>query len=244
MSDPQVPQANKFMAYFSELRKNLIHVVIFFTIVFICLAPFSKDIYVLLSEPLQNKLPENAHMIATDITATFVAPIKLVFFVTLILLIPFIFYKIYSYLKSALYIDEKKVFFIFLPASVVLFYVGIAIGYFFILPTVLGFFIQISPSTVIPMTDINQYLLFCIKFFLVLGSIFQLPLLIIVLIYFGIVDVQTLKQKRVFVFIFCFFIAMFITPPDILSMAVAGCFMYFLFEIGLFFADVFFNRKV
>lgn len=225
---------SKFFEYFVEFRKITIHTVMLFIIVFICLSPFSKDIYSFLALPLQNKLPHDAHMIATDITSTFVAPFKLVFFLTLALLIPFLFYKIYSFLKSALYLNEKKVFFIFFPISNLLFYLGIGLGYFFILPTVLNFFIGVAPESVIPMTDINEYLMFCVKFFLILGLVFQLPLLTIILIYFNIVDIQTLKNKRPYIFVVCFFIAMFITPPDILSMGVAGIFMYLLFEFGLF----------
>lgn len=225
---------SKFFEYFVEFRKIIIHTVFIFFIVFICLTPFSKDIYSFLALPLQNKLPHDAHMIATDITSTFVAPFKLVFFLTLALLIPFIFYKIYSFLKSALYLNEKKVFFIFFPISNILFYLGIGLGYFFILPTVLNFFISMAPESVTPMTDINEYLMFCIKFFLILGLVFQLPLFTIILIYFNIVDIETLKNKRPYVFVICFFIAMFITPPDIMSMGIAGIFMYLLFEFGLF----------
>lgn len=238
MSDPNMLDMGKaklgqFGVYFAEFRKNLIHVLIVFLLLILILAPFAQEIYHFIATPLQQKLPANAHMIATDITATFVAPIKLVFFVSLILIFPFIFFKIYVFLKNALYIRERKFFYIFLPASVSLFYGGIALGYYFILPSVLGFFIRISPESVIPMTDIHQYLLFCIKFFFVLGLIFQVPLLILLLIYLGLVQVETLKSKRAYIFIFCFFIAMFVTPPDILSMAIGGSLIYLLFELGL-----------
>ena len=235
---PSKETTSNFIRYFSEFRRMLIHTVILFFVTFLCLAPFSKYIYAFLARPLQSKLPVNAHMIATDITSTFVAPFKLVFFVSVALLIPFIFFKIYSFLKSALYLNEKKVFFIFFPISILLFYTGVSLGYFFILPKVLGFFIGIAPETVIPMTDINQYLMFCIKFFLVLGFVFQLPLITVILIYFNVVERETLKSKRPYIFVICFFIAMFITPPDILSMAIAGCFMYLLFELGLIFASL------
>ena len=226
----------QFGLYFAELRRNLIHVLIAFAVIFITLVPFANTIYNLIATPLQAKLPANAHMIATDITSTFVAPIKLVFFVTLMLLFPFIFYKIYVFLKNALYVKEKKIFFFFFPTSIFLFYFGIALGYFIILPAVLGFFMGISPESVTPMTDIQQYLLFCIKFFFILGLIFQVPLLIMVMIYFGLVKIETVKKNRPYIFIFCFFIAMFVTPPDILSMAIGGMMIYLLFELGLFFA--------
>lgn len=227
----------RFGFYFGELRRQLIHILIVFTVVFVCLVPFSTNIYDAIATPLQAKLPAHAHMIATDITSTFVAPIKLVFFTTLILLFPVIFYKIYAFLRDALYVKERKIFFFFFPTSIALFYIGIALGYFIILPAVLGFFMGVSPDSVTPMTDIQQYLLFCMKFFFILGLIFQVPLLIMVLVYFGVVNIQTIQKNRAYIFIFCFFIAMFVTPPDILSMAVGGSLIYLLFELGLFFSQ-------
>lgn len=233
LQEISLQQDRGFIFYFSEIRKNLIHILVSFFAVFFCLAPFSKKLYQILTLPLQAKLPANAHMIATDITSTFVAPFKLVFFISLILLIPLIFYKIYDFLNTALHQTEKKVLLVFFMVSVILFYLGIGIGYVLVLPQVLNFFMGVTPDVVVPMTDINQYLMFCIKLFIVLGFIFQLPLITVLAVYFKIVDLAQLKQKRTFIFVGCFFVAMFITPPDIFSMAVAGGFMYLLFELGL-----------
>lgn len=221
------------MQYFAELRRYLIQILIFFFLLFIAFAPFSRKIYGLLAQPLQAQLPVDAHMIATDITSTFVAPFKLIMFLDLIMIMPFIFFRIYSFLNYAMYKKEKRVLFTFFSISILLFYFGLIVGYYFVLPQVLKFFMSISPDAVIPMTDINQYLIFCIKLFLIMGFIFQLPLITVILIYFNFVELDVLKSKRAFVFVGCFFIAMFVTPPDILSMSIAGSFMYLLFELGL-----------
>lgn len=234
---------SQFKFYFSEFRKKLIHIILLFLFIFVCLAPFSQTVYSFLAQPLQALLPVHAHMIATDITSTFVAPFKLVFFITIVILIPFIFFNFYSFLKSALYLNEKKVIYVFFVISTLLFYSGVLLGYFLVLPKVLNFFISITPDAVIPMTDINQYLIFCIKFFLVLGLVFQLPLLVVILIYFNFISLDTLSNKRRHVVVVSFFIAMFITPPDIFSMAIAGVFIYLLFEIGLSISKIMMNYK-
>ncbi|WP_227591203.1 twin-arginine translocase subunit TatC [Acinetobacter shaoyimingii] len=229
---------SNFSVYFTEFRKILIQILVTFFALFLCLTPFAKKIYTFLALPLQHKLPAHAHMIATDITSTFIAPFKLVFFVVLALLVPFIFFKLYSFIKSALFINEKKVFFLFFPLSIFLFYSGVGLGYFTVLPTVLNFFIGMAPEAVIPMTDINEYLMFCIKFFLILGLVFQLPLLILILVYFHIIPIETLTNQRKYIFVGCFFVAMFITPPDILSMGIAALFMYLLFELGIILSKI------
>ena len=235
---------SKFNFYLKEVRKNLIFIMVFFFLIFIGLAPFSKNIYNVLATPLQKILPVDAHMIATDITSTFVAPFKLVFFVTILVLIPFVFLRVYYFLQDALYVKEKKAIFFFLLMSTLLFYLGVLAGYLYILPMVLNFFVGIAPDAVTPMTDIHQYLIFCIKFFMILGLVFQLPLLIVILIYFNVISLETLSNKRAYAIVISFFIAMFITPPDIFSMAIAGCFIYFLYEIGLVLARILMRYKL
>ena len=62
----------------------------------------------MLSSPLRGRLPEHATMIATDVTATFMAPFKLNFYVAFIIAMPFILYQIWQFLAPALYKTEKK----------------------------------------------------------------------------------------------------------------------------------------
>jgi sec-independent protein translocase protein TatC len=119
-----------------------------------------------------------------------------------------------------------------------MFYAGIAFAYFIALPSVLHFFISVSPDTVAPMTDINSYLGFCLKLFLVFGMTFEIPILTLILILIGIVNTDQLIDKRKFIIVGCFFIAMFITPPDPLSMIMLAIPMWLLFETGLFFGKL------
>ena len=91
------------------------------------------------------------------------------------LAMPFIIYQIWAFIKPALYEKEKSLAFPLLLSSICLFYSGIAFAYFIALPSILHFFISVSPDTVAPMTDINSYLSFCLKLFLVFGVTFEIP---------------------------------------------------------------------
>ena len=117
--------------------------------------------------------------------------------------------------------------------SIVLFYLGVAFAYFITLPAILHFFISVSPESVAPMTDINSYLNFCLKLFLVFGLTFEIPIITLVLILIGVVSTQQLVEKRRFIIVGCFFVAMFVTPPDALSMIMLAVPMWLLFELGL-----------
>jgi sec-independent protein translocase protein TatC len=182
-------------------------------------------------------------MIATDVTATFMAPFKLNLFVAFMLAMPYIIYQIWSFIKPALYEKEQHLAIPLLFGSILLFYLGVAFAYFITLPAILHFFISVSPETVAPMTDINSYLSFCLKLFLVFGFTFEIPIITLVLILIGVVSTQSLIEKRRFIVVGCFFVAMFVTPPDALSMIMLAVPMWMLFEIGLLFGKILEKRK-
>lgn len=225
------------------LRKHLFKIVALIVVLFFCLLPFANETYQMLSEPLRAQLPSTSTMIATDVTATFMAPFKLNFFVALMLAMPFVLYQLWSFIKPALFEREKSLAVPLLLGSITLFYSGIAFAYFIALPSILHFFISVSPDTVAPMTDINSYLTFCLKLFLVFGFTFEIPIITLILILIGVVSTQTLVEKRRFIIVGCFFVAMFVTPPDALSMIMLAVPMWLLFELGLFAGKVLENHR-
>lgn len=225
------------------LRRHLFKIVAILIALFFCLLPFANRTYQLLSEPLRAQLPSSSTMIATDVTATFMAPFKLNFFIALMIAMPFIIYQLWTFVKPALYEKEKSLALPLLVGSISLFYAGIAFAYFVALPSILHFFMSVSPETVAPMTDINSYLAFCLKLFLVFGLTFEIPIITLLLILIGVVSTQQLVEKRRFIIVGCFFVAMFVTPPDAISMVMLAIPMWLLFEAGLFFGKLIERRR-
>lgn len=225
------------------LRRHLFKIVGLLLALFFCLLPFANESYQLMSEPLRAQLPIQSSMIATDVTATFMAPFKLNFFVALMLSMPFIIYQLWSFVKPALYSKEKSLAIPLLLGSISLFYAGIAFAYFVALPSILHFFISVAPETVAPMTDINSYLTFCLKLFLVFGLTFEIPIITLILVLIGLVTTEQLVEKRRFIIVGCFFVAMFVTPPDALSMIMLAVPMWLLFELGLLLAKILEKRR-
>lgn len=226
------------------LRKHLFKIVGILLLLFFCLLPFANETYQILSEPLRAQLPAQSTMIATDVTATFMAPFKLNFVVALMLAMPLILYQIWAFIKPALYAKEQGLALPLLIISIGLFYSGIAFAYFIALPSILHFFLSVSPETVAPMTDINSYLSFCLKLFLVFGMTFEIPIVTLILILIGLVSTETLVEKRRFIIVGCFFVAMFVTPPDALSMIMLAIPMWLLFEVGLLFGKLIEKRRL
>ena len=94
------------------------------------------------------------------------------------------------------------------------------------------------------MTDINSYLAFCLKLFLVFGLTFEIPVITLLLILIGVVTTQSLVEKRRFIIVGCFFVSMFITPPDAISMIMLAIPMWMLFELGLLFGKILEKRRL
>ena len=65
-----------FLSHLIELRTRLMRSIIAVVVVLLVLFPFAKDIYALLAQPLLRVLPQGSSMIATDVTGTFLVPLK------------------------------------------------------------------------------------------------------------------------------------------------------------------------
>ncbi|SLJ85265.1 twin-arginine translocase subunit TatC [Psychrobacter sp. DAB_AL43B] len=221
-----------------ELRTHLIKICVAVLIIFLALVGFSRELYNLLSDPLVAQLPINSTMIATDITSNFMAPIRLTGFVAAFLAMPYILYQIWSFVASGLYEKEKKIATPLLLSSIFLFYAGVAFAYFIVLKGVLKFFIMFAPQNVIPMTDIDSYLSFALKLFMVFGLTFEIPVATLLLVMVGIVSTKSLEDKRRYIIVGCFGVAAVVTPPDGVSMLLLAIPMWLLFELGLFLAKI------
>ena len=227
------------MAHFAELRTRFIYIIMAVVAVFLPLMYVSRSLYDLISRPLVALLPHNASIIATQVASGFLAPIKLAFFMALFICVPFIIAQIWGFVAPALYKHEKRAVVPLLLSAVVLFYVGVAFAYFVVLVPALKFLVLFAPDNVLPMTDIESYLDFVIKLFLVFGLMFEIPVATMLLVLMRIVTPKQLATKRRYVIVGCFFVSAIITPPDGASMLMLAIPMCILFELGLMAASMF-----
>lgn len=237
-SDQSSEISQPLLKQLTAFRQCLIHLLLIITVVFIALLPFAKEIYTAFAMPLLEKLPTNSQMIATDLTTTFIAPVKLSLFLALLICLPFLLLRVWRFIAPALYLKEKKLIRPLFVSSLVLFYLGVSFALWVVLPSVLYFFIHAAPEAVLPMTDISSYLSFCLTLFFTFGLCFEIPVIIVLLVTAKVVSLDKLIEKRKFIIVGCFFIAMFITPPDIFSMLFLAIPMTLLFELGILFSKI------
>ncbi len=121
-------------------------------------------------------------------------------------------------------------------ASVLLFFTGMAFAYYLVFPTVFHFMSSVAPEGVAWMTDIDKYLSFVLTTFVAFGVTFEVPVVVILLVKAGIVDIAKLKEARPYVIVGAFVIAAIFTPPDVISQFMLAVPMCLLYELGILMA--------
>jgi sec-independent protein translocase protein TatC len=226
------------VAHLTELRTRLLRCVIAIFVVFACLFYFAQDIYTIVSAPLRAYLPEGATMIATGVASPFLTPFKLTAWCALFLAVPIILHQVWGFIAPGLYKHEKRIAMPLLVSSILLFYGGMAFAYFLVFPLMFHFFASVTPEGVAMMTDINEYLDFVLTLFFAFGVAFEIPVATFLVIWVGVVDIDTLKKSRPYVIVGCFVVGMILTPPDIFSQTLLAVPMWMLFEVGLLFGGL------
>lgn len=225
-----------FLSHLLELRNRLLYAVLSVLVIFLALFSFSHELYHLVAEPLIRQMPEGTSMISTKPAGTFFTPMKLALMMSIFVAAPFILYQAWAFVAPGLYSHERRFAIPLLVSSVVLFYGGIAFAYYFLLPLMFKFLIAVTPEGVQMMTDIGEYLDFVLGIFLAFGVAFQVPVVVILLCWVGVVSPEQLAGARRYVIVGAFVIAAIITPPDVISQFSLAVPMALLYEAGLFVA--------
>ena len=236
-------EKSSFFGHLRELRSRILKSLVVILLCFLGLVYFSNDIYLTLSKPLLSFLPENSSMIATEVASPFLAPLKLTFFTSLLLSMPFLLNQVWKFIAPGMYENEKSLSFFLMLSSLMLFYIGILFTYFLVLPLVFGFFTGAAPDGILIMTDISRYLDFVLSLMFAFAVAFEIPVLIFLLVWSGISSSDSLRSKRPYVIIGCFTVGMLVTPPDVISQSLLAVPAWILFELGIVTANLFVKKE-
>ena len=216
-----------------ELRSRLLKVIALFTALSVMGIPFAADIYELIALPLNQLLPVGSTMIATEVSSPFMAPLKLVLYLALLLTMPWLFYQTWTYVSPGLRKNEEKFAGPLMLSTIILFFSGVCFAFYVVCPIIFKFFIGMAPDSILVLTDINQYLNFIFKLVFAFGIAFEIPVATILLVNSGVTTKANLVKARPYLIILFLVIGMFLTPPDVFSQLFLALPMWLLFEIGI-----------
>lgn len=173
-------------------------------------------------------------LINIELSAQFFFYLKVAVLCGLVLAFPYVVWEIWKFVAPALYDHEKKAVRKAFFLSSGLFYLGVAVGYFVVLPVCLMFFVNFSISDAVVNTiSLSSYMsLFCSMVFLI-GLLFEFPCVILILSSLGIVHRGNLKHWRKYSIVIVLILAALITPSDPFSMFVLAIPLYGLFELSI-----------
>ena len=150
---------------------------------------------------------------------------------------PILLLQVWKFIAAGLYDHEKKTVTRVLPWSLVLFFIGFAFGFFVLANLSVQFLVSYGEIDVVrPQVTVGSYFSLLLLLLLVMGMVFQIPLIMTVLSGVGLVTPKFWRSKRRHCILAIFIIAAVITPPDYISQLIVAGPMLVLFELGIFLA--------
>jgi sec-independent protein translocase protein TatC len=172
--------------------------------------------------------------ISLEAQEAFMTYVKVSVITGLIISSPWIFYQTWLFVAAGLYPHERKYVYTYLPMSLGLFFGGILLCYFGVLPLVLEFLFGFNRwLKVEPNIQLTKWINFAIVLPVMFGISFQLPLVMLFLERISIFRESTYREQRRMAILVIAILSMLLTPADPASMLMMMFPLIFLYEFGI-----------
>ncbi|MDD3034487.1 MAG: twin-arginine translocase subunit TatC [Bacteroidales bacterium] len=235
-----------FWEHLDELRKVLFRsaIVIFvlMIVVFlnksfvfdkIILAPANEDFF------LYKYLPGfegfNLDLINIELSAQFFTHISVSMALATILAVPYILYQFWSFVKPALYENERNAVRKAFGFASILFFIGVVVGYVFVFPLTVRFLGSYQVSAAVANSiSLKSYISMFTQLILIMGIVFEMPALALILAKLGIISASLLRKYRKHAFVILLIASAIITPSgDAFTLMVVAAPLYMLYEFSI-----------
>lgn len=187
----------------------------------------------ILKQPIAPYLT-NGKLVVTSPTDPVMIVFKLGFLVGLTLASPVILWQLWAFLAPALYEREKKALVPALFVGLVLFLFGATAAYLFVVPQALHVLFSFQTEAIQPFITYDAYFGFVLQVVLALGLSFELPLIIVILAWLGVVGPSELNRFRRYAIVVAFGAGAVLSPgTDLISMVMMTLPLLVLYEVGV-----------
>ena len=188
--------------HLAELRRRVLRVFIVFVIGIAITFRFSGDMI----RMFWNQVLPNMSVYVVAPPEWFMVQLVFSFALVLVVVYPYLAYELYQFAKPGLYENERKFVKTFLPFSYILFLVGVALGYFVVVPRVFSISMIFSMGAE-PFLTAKKTMYSALKIILAFGLSFQIPVLAVIAVRIGLISSKWLKDKRWIVYLAVFILA-------------------------------------
>lgn len=178
----------------------------------------------------------NLNLINTQLTSQFSIHMQVSIMIGIICVCPYILYSIFAFVSPALYENERKYARLLIVAGYIMFMIGVALCYFLIFPLTIRFLgnYQVSDD-VANIITLSSYIDTLTMLTLMLGIVFELPILCMLLGKMGILTADFMKEYRRHAIVIILIVAAIITPTtDVMTLMLVTLPIYLLYEVSIF----------
>lgn len=219
--------------HLEELRSTLIKVVIILFLTFFLCYNYGEVIQEILLKPLRSALNSGGKVVYLGLLDKVLSQFQVAFYSSVIVSSPFWFYQVWKFIKPGLYDYEVKAVRPFIFVAFIFFALGVSFGYFIVFPLTFETLLSFGVSGVDATISLKEYLVLSTKVLVFLGILFQLPNLLLILGFMGIVTKQSLRKMRSYVYVGFAVLSAMLTPPDPYTMMGLWLPLVVLFEVGI-----------
>lgn len=227
-------KANTLIEHIEALRRTLLWIIAITVAVYpvaYALSPYAIRLLVQWCFP-----PEMGKLHYFSPMEVFWVQLKLAFVLSLVIAYPWNVWQLWRFLLPALYKNERRAVGWGILFSTVLFLGGIAFCVWLILPLMMRFATGFANAELQPIIGLGSFLNLAGWLMLAFGLMFQTPILVLLLVRFGVVKASSLAAKRPYVIVGILVLAAILTPPDVVSQVMLAVPTWLLFELGLLLA--------
>lgn len=219
--------------HLEELRKRLIYIVGILIVSFFVCYGVGEHLQSLLLAPLREALGAEGKVVFLGLLDKVLTQFQLAFWSSIILSSPLWFHQLWLFIRPGLYEKEVNLIRPFIFIGFLLFCSGICFGYFLVFPFTFKTIMTFGVSNIEATISLKDYIVLASKVLVFLGILFQMPNVMLILGFMGLVDKAVLSQARRYVVAAFAVVAAVMTPPDIITMMALWIPLVILYEIGL-----------
>jgi sec-independent protein translocase protein TatC len=235
-----------FLEHMEDLRWTLVRMAVALLSAMTLSFCFRQQLVRIVQHPLRTVDPTLVAGLRTlGITDSLTISLQIAFYAGIVLSFPILLYFLAQFVLPALTRQEKKYVLPGIGVGFGLFLTGVMFSYFFVLPKALAFFFKDAKSLEwSPMWTVREYFSFVTQITLAFGLSFELPVVVLALVYLGFLSFSFLNRTRAYAVVVVLVVAMIIAPtPDILTFLSLGGPMCLLYEACIWLAWLMEKRR-